>query len=68
MYVLAADLIAQDDRYVGRVPGRVIRIEPGIGIQVLAGKGIVQVKVLQPEGQAVQNATELIRSIRLKFE
>jgi methionyl-tRNA formyltransferase len=68
IYVRGGDLIAEEDRYAGRIPGRVIRIEPGVGVQVLAGRGIVRLTEVQPAGKAIQNAARLVRSIRLKFE
>ena len=63
-----ADLLETEDRYVGRIPGRVIRTDRGVGVQVLTGSGVIRVKGVQVEGQPAQNAAELIRSVRVKFE
>ncbi len=66
--VWEADVVATEDRYMGRIPGRVIGIDAGGGVQVLTGRGIIRVKEIQLEGEPAQGAEDLIRSIRVKFE
>ena len=68
VFIWEADVVETQDRYMGRIAGRVIRIDPGVGVQVLTGRGIIRVKEIQLEGQPPQNAAVLVRSIRAKFE
>lgn len=68
VFIWDADLVETGDRYVGRIPGRVVQIDREVGVQVLTGGGIIRVKEVQLEGLSAQNATDLISSIQVKLE
>ena len=65
--IWSAGIVSETDDYVGRIPGRVIKLLPSGGVWVLTGKGIIEIKTLQSENEAEINASELVRSIRSKF-
>jgi len=50
LLVWSAALGTQDERYVGRVPGRVIKASPNDGVEVLTGDGSLVLKSVQLEG------------------
>ncbi len=66
--IWSADLLSENDKYVGRIPGRIIKIERDIGVQVLTGKGVVRVKKVHFENGEKINSSKLIKSIKIKFE
>ncbi len=51
-------------RYAGRIPGRVVKLHAGRGVEVLCGAGSVIIEEVELEGRAPCRAEELIRSVR----
>jgi len=52
-------------RYVGRVPGRVVRRDRAAGtVDVLSGDGVVRLAEVQLDGEEIRPAAEVIRSTR----
>jgi UDP-4-amino-4-deoxy-L-arabinose formyltransferase/UDP-glucuronic acid dehydrogenase (UDP-4-keto-hexauronic acid decarboxylating) len=64
--VTRASVLADQDRWVGRVIGRVVEVHKGRGVAVLAGQGTVLVEELVLDGAAVPAATA-IRSVKVTF-
>lgn len=59
-------VLADEDRWVGRVIGRVVRVEKGKGVHVLAGTGTLRVERLLIDG-AERAADEVVRSTKATF-
>lgn len=60
--VLETRLLPDAPRYVGRVPGRVIAVTPGVGATVLTGDGALLVTRIRADGETVCAST-LINSL-----
>lgn len=52
-------------RYVGRIPGRVVSVERGVGVTVLAGEGAVLVQEVRMGGQQPMAAEDLLRDLSI---
>jgi len=50
--------------FEGRIPGRVARLRPGAGVEVLCGDGVLLLEDVQLDGEAPRRADEVIRSVR----
>ncbi|NJO71572.1 MAG: hypothetical protein HC825_07575, partial [Oscillatoriales cyanobacterium RM1_1_9] len=50
LFILGAKRLPEARPYIGRVPGRVIEVQAGIGTQVLTGDGVLLLTQVQPEG------------------
>ena len=59
-----AERVVSPRRFVGRVPGRVVAIQPGVGTTVLTGDGELVLQEVQLEGGQPVPAEELIGSVR----
>lgn len=59
-------VVAEEDRWIGRVVGRVIQVQKGKGVHVLAGRGTVLVEELVVEGKAVP-AADVVKSVKATF-
>jgi methionyl-tRNA formyltransferase len=64
LIVLAAEEAVQSPPYRGRLPGRVVRIAPGHGADVLTGDGVITLKHVSTDGHSIQPAEEIIRSVK----
>ena len=64
--VTRASVLADEDRWVGRVVGRVVEVLKGRGVAVLAGKGTVLVEEVALEGQ-VSRADLVVKSVKATF-
>jgi methionyl-tRNA formyltransferase len=53
--------------YVGNIPGKVERIIPGLGVNVLTSDGVLRIKQVQFDGEKPQNAAEVIRRLKTRF-
>lgn len=62
LIIWAAQRCPDELAYVGRVPGRVIGVEPGVGTKVLTGDGVLLVTRVQADDGEPINASELLRS------
>jgi len=51
--------------YVGRVPGRVVEIRPGVGVVVLTADGSVLLTQVQAEGGPVVDAERVLNSLTI---
>jgi methionyl-tRNA formyltransferase len=59
-------VVAEEDRWVGRVVGRVVAIERGAGVSVLAGRGTISVEELLVD-QKVVKASAIVKSVKSTF-
>ncbi|MBI2193663.1 MAG: methionyl-tRNA formyltransferase-like protein [Planctomycetes bacterium] len=62
MTVWTARRLGPGRAYVGRVPGRVAEVRPGVGAVVLAGDGGILLTRVQLEGDKTVTADEVLRS------
>lgn len=63
--VLRAAPVKTAPRYEGRIPGRVIALDPPKGtIDVLSGDGVVRIQEIEVEGGEPHPPTALIKSVR----
>jgi len=68
LIVWSAELETEPRRYVGVVAGKVERIIPDTGVNVLTGDGILRLKQVQFENGEPQNAAEVITRLKTRFE
>ncbi len=61
-----ASVLADEDRWVGRVVGRVCEVVKGRGVAVLAGRGTLLVEEVRLEGTTVR-ADLRIKSLKVTF-
>jgi methionyl-tRNA formyltransferase len=65
--VWSAEVEKEPRVYVGSIPGKVERILPGVGVNVLTGDGILRLKDVQLEGDRRRNAAEVIRLLKTRL-
>ncbi len=65
--IRSAEIEREPRRYVGRIPGKVERIIPDRGVNVLTADGIIRIKQVQLEGSAPQPASEVIRRLKTRL-
>lgn len=65
--ILEADVITEH-KYVGLVPGRIIKIENGIGVYVGTGENLILIRNVMLKDQVVVNSSEIINRISLTLE
>ena len=53
--------------YVGRIAGRVVRVTPGVGIEVLTGDGVIRVRKVAQGGNGSLDPAGIVRSIRARL-
>lgn len=53
--------------YIGRIPGRIIGFQPGMGVEVLTADGIYRVKTASEDGQPAVAAETLFKSVKASF-
>jgi len=64
LFVWKAEIVEHPPRYVGRVPGRVVRLDPQFGtVDVLTGDGILRVSEVSYDSNTTR-ATNVVRSVR----
>jgi methionyl-tRNA formyltransferase len=64
LFLWKAEIVENPPRYVGRVPGRVVRLDPQSGaVDVLTGDGILRVAQVSYDLNATC-ATNIVRSVR----
>src|ERR1043166_3969612 len=61
LIIWSAELDPEPRRYAGNIPGKVERIIPGVGVNVLTSDGVLRIKEVQLDGERPQNAAEVIR-------
>lgn len=66
LYILEAE-VSRRRKYVGSIPGRVESIEPGIGVFVLGGDGLIKIKRAMLEGQEPKAAWDIINRLTVHF-
>jgi methionyl-tRNA formyltransferase len=66
IFVLRAEEI---DRpcYRGRIPGRVVQILPGQGVDVLTADGVLRVTHVSSDGRTTRSAEDVIRSVKMSL-
>ena len=67
LFVLKTQVSPKQRLYAGNIPGRIESIEPGLGVHVLTGEGILTMAAVQLEGQDVAKAWEVIKRLKTKF-
>lgn len=65
IYIWKAQPVINAPSYEGRVPGRIVNILKGKGVEVLTGDGIMLIDDVQFEGREPCNATEVIKSVKV---
>ncbi len=67
LIIWSAEIETDPKRYVGRVPGKVERVIPGVGVNVLTGDGILRIKQVQFEGAEPRNAADVISRLKTRL-
>jgi methionyl-tRNA formyltransferase len=67
MFVLSAEERPMNIPWVGRIPGRVVQVRPGIGVDVLTGDGVIRLGDISIDGTTRQCAATIVRSVRSKL-
>jgi methionyl-tRNA formyltransferase len=67
LIVWSAEIEREPRQYVGRIPGKVERIIPGEGVNVLTGDGTLRIKRVQLEGEEQREASEVIRRLKTRL-
>jgi methionyl-tRNA formyltransferase len=67
LIIWSAEVERDPRSYVGRIPGKVERIIPGEGVNVLTGDGTIRIKQVQFENDEPKNAAEVIRRLKTKL-
>ncbi|HKG12276.1 MAG TPA: methionyl-tRNA formyltransferase [Pyrinomonadaceae bacterium] len=67
LVVWSAEIEREPRTYVGRNPGKVERIIPGEGVNVLTGDGTLRIKRVQLEGEEPRRADEVIRRLKTRL-
>jgi methionyl-tRNA formyltransferase len=67
LIVRSAEIEREPRTYVGRNPGKVERIIPGEGVNVLTGDGTLRIKRVQLEGEEPRRADEVIRRLKTRL-
>lgn len=65
--VWSAEIEREPRAYVGRIPGKVERILPGEGVNVLTCDGTLRLKRVQLEGEEPRRADEVIRRLKTRL-
>jgi len=68
LIVWSAEIETNPRRYVGSVPGKVERIVPTTGVNVLTGDGILRLKQVQFENDEPRNGADVVTRLKTKFE
>ena len=64
LIIWSAEIEREPRLYAGNIPGKVERIIPGHGVNVLTGDGILRIKQVQLENNEPQNAAEVITRLK----
>jgi methionyl-tRNA formyltransferase len=67
LVVWSSEIESEPRRYVGSIPGKVERVIPGVGVNVLTGDGILRLKRVQLEDGEPRNAAEVITRLKTKL-
>lgn len=67
LVIWSAEIEREPRAYVGRNPGKVERIIPGGGVNVLTGDGTLRIKRVQLEGGEPRRADEVIRRLKTRL-
>ena len=67
LFVWKSRVCPEKRLYLGGVPGKVEKILPGIGVNVLTGEGILTLLEVQLEGQDRVNASQVIRRLKMRL-
>lgn len=63
MFVWSSEIPKNSRVYEGRIPGRVVGIYPGIGVEVLTGSSSILLKDITIDGEE-RNASDAVRSVK----
>lgn len=67
LFIWSAEIEPQPRSYVGRIPGKVERIIPSVGVNVLTGDGVLLIKDVQFEGHERQNAAAILTRLKTRL-
>jgi methionyl-tRNA formyltransferase len=67
LIIWSAEIEREPRHYVGRISGKVERIIPGEGVNVLTGDGTLRIKRVQLEGDEPRDASEVIRRLKTRL-
>lgn len=67
IFVLSADERPETIPWVGRIPGRVVQVVPGSGVDVLTGDGVLRIGEISVDGTTRQSAADVVKSVRSKL-
>jgi methionyl-tRNA formyltransferase len=67
LVIWSAEIEREPREYAGRNPGKVERIIPGEGVNVLTGDGTLRIKRVQLEGDEPRRADEVIRRLKTRL-
>ncbi|HVW21315.1 MAG TPA: methionyl-tRNA formyltransferase [Opitutaceae bacterium] len=67
LFVLRSERLPQPPRYVGRIPGRVVKVGPDGSVEVLTGDGVLRLLEVSDDGSTPQPAATLVRSVRARL-
>ena len=67
LVIWSAGIEREPRRYVGRIPGKVERIIPGEGVNVLTCDGTLRIKRVQLENDEPRRADEVIRRLKTRL-
>ena len=68
LIVWSAEIETNPRKYVGFIPGKVERVIPEVGVNVLTAAGILRLKEVQFENDEPRNAAEVIPRLKTRFE
>jgi methionyl-tRNA formyltransferase len=67
LIIWSAEIETDPRRYAGAIPGKVERVIPGVGVNVLTGDGVLRLKQMQWENGEPQNAAEIISRLKTRL-
>ena len=67
LIIWSAEIEPAPRRYVRNIPGKVERIIPSVGVNVLTQDVIIRIKNVQLEGDEPRNAVEVIKRLKTKL-
>lgn len=67
LIIWSAEIDPHQHHYVGNIPGKVERIIPGRGVNVLTADGVLRIRQVQLAGQEPKNAADVIGRLKTRL-
>lgn len=67
LFVLSAEEFVSSADWAGRIPGRVVKLVPKDGVDVLTSDGVLRIREVSTDGLNRQCAADVIKSVRVKL-